>query len=179
MICPACGGKHFAPVKIEGGLPAERCADCEGVWVELERYRIWRKNVPQVAAHEYAGEITEADEPVRLCATSARLMTRIKVSNGNPLRLDFSAAAQAVWLDKGEWERLLALGLHDQLDAVVSERWQADLKLAASRERTEKAMRTRFGDDAYGELARMRDWLSAQPNRSEMIAFLNAKDTST
>ncbi len=174
MICPACGSRHFAPVRIEGGLPAERCADCSGVWVELERYRSWRKTTPQITAHEHAGGITSSNGAVRVCATTGRLMTRIKVSNDKPLLLDYSAAAQAVWLDKGEWESLLALGLHDQLDAIVSERWQTDLKLAASRERTETAMRLRFGDAAYAELARVRAWLAAQPNRSEMIAFLGA-----
>ena len=175
MICPACGGKHFAPAIIEGGLPAERCADCEGVWVELERYRSWRSTQPQVAAHEYAGEIFEHDDKIRLCASTGRLMTCIKVSNDNPLHLDYSAAAQAVWLDKGEWERLVAMDLVDRLDAIVSERWQSDLKHAASRERTEVAMRARFGDSCYDELERMRAWLAGQPNRSEMIAFLNAK----
>ncbi|MDQ1815659.1 zf-TFIIB domain-containing protein [Massilia sp. CCM 9210] len=175
MICPACGGRHFAPVRIEGGLPAERCADCHGAWVELERYRLWRKNMPQLAAPEYAGEISEVNEPVRVCPSTGRLMTRIKVSNDNPLRLDFSAMAQAVWLDKGEWERLLAMGLHDQLDAIVSERWQSDLKRAASRERAEHAMRLRFGDAAYEQLAQMRAWLAQQPNQTEMMAFLNTK----
>jgi Zn-finger nucleic acid-binding protein len=175
MICPACGGTHFAPVNIEGGLPAERCAACEGVWVQLELYRSWRKGQPQVAAHAYAGDISAADDSVRLCPSSGRLMARIKVSNYNPLRLDYSAAAQAVWLDKGEWERLVAMGLHDQLDAIVSERWQTELKHAASRERTEAAMRARFGDAGYDELERMRTWLAGQVNRSEMIAFLNAK----
>lgn len=81
-----------------------------------------------------------------------------------------------MWFDKGEWDRLIVLGLHDMLDAIVSDKWQAGLKLAASRERTEKSMRVRFGDAAYHELARMREWLAAYPNRSEMIAFLNAKD---
>lgn len=145
------------------------------MWVELELYRMWRKNRPQIAAHEYAGEIAEVNDSVRLCPQTGRLMTRIRVSNDNPLLLDYSVAAQAVWFDKGEWERLKALGLSDQLDAVVSERWQVELREAASRERLEKAMRARFGDAAYEELVRMREWLSAQPNRMEMIAFLNAK----
>ena len=175
MICPACGAKHFAPVKVEGGLPAEQCGACEGVWVSLELYRTWRKNRSQIAPHEFEGEITEVNDTVRLCPVTGRMMTRIRVSNANPLLLDYSVAAQAVWFDKGEWERLLALGLSDQLDAVVSERWQADLKMAASRERAEKAMRARFGDAGYEELVRMRDWISGNPNRAEMLAFLNAK----
>jgi Zn-finger nucleic acid-binding protein len=175
MQCPACGARHFAPVKIEGNLPAEQCGDCHGVWVELELYHMWRKNRPQIAAHEYAGVISEVNETVRLCPQTGRMMTRIRVSNDTPLLLDYSVAAQAVWFDQGEWERLMALGLSDQLDAIVSERWQGELRQAASRERVEKAMRARFGDAAYDELARVRDWLSGQPNRSEMIAFLNAK----
>lgn len=176
MICPACGGKHFAPVKIEGGLPADICIDCEGAWVELDLYRRWRRDQPQVVALDFTGEIAEVNDTVRLCASTGRLMTRIKVSHGNPLRLDYSVAAQAVWFDKGEWERLVQMDLYDRLDAILSERWQADLKLAASSERTEKAMRARFGDTGYEQLAGIRTWLAIQPNRTEMIAFLNAKD---
>ena len=175
MICPACGAKHFAPVKIEGALPAEQCAACQGVWMELDLYRMWRKNRPQIAAHDFAGEITEVNDAVRLCPATGRMMTRIRVSNDTPLLLDYSVAAQAVWFDRGEWERLVALGLSGQLDAIVSERWQSELKQAASRERLEKAMRVRFGDSTYDELVRVRDWLTDQPNRPEMIAFLNAK----
>jgi Zn-finger nucleic acid-binding protein len=175
MICPACRAQQFAPIKMEGGLPGEQCAACQGVWVELELYRMWRKNRPQSAAHEYAGDITEVNDTVRVCPQTGRLMTRIRVSNENPLLLDYSVAAQGVWFDQGEWERLCALGLSDQLDAVVSERWQSDLRQAASRERLEKAMRARFGDTGYDELMRVRDWIAAQPNRLEMLAFLNAK----
>jgi Zn-finger nucleic acid-binding protein len=175
MICPACGAKHFAPVKIEGALPAQQCAACHGVWIELELYRMWRKNRAQIAAHDYAGSVDEVNDAVRLCPKTGRMMTRIRVSNETALLLDYSVAAQAVWFDRGEWERLMALGLSDQLDAIVSERWQLDLKQAASRERAEKAMRVRFGDIGYEELVRVRDWLSSQPNRLDMIAFLNAK----
>lgn len=176
MICPACNGTHFAPVKIEGDLPADICIDCEGVWVELGLYRNWRRDQPNVVALDFAGDIVEADGTVRLCASTGRLMTRIKVSHGDPLRLDYSVAAQAVWFDKGEWERLVQLDLYDRLDAILSERWQAELKLAASSERTEKAMRTRFGDAGYEHLAGIRTWLAIQPNRTEMLAFLNAND---
>lgn len=174
MICPACGGRDFAPVKMEGGLPAERCLGCQGVWVELERYKGWRKSRPQLAASVYTGEISDANSAVRLCPASGRIMTRIRVTRDNPLLLDYSWAAQAVWFDQGEWERLVALGLHDQLDAIVSDKWQAGLKQAASQERLEKAMRLRFGDAAYERLAAMRSWLSSQENRSEMIAFLHS-----
>jgi Zn-finger nucleic acid-binding protein len=176
MICPACGGKHFAPVKIEGGLPAERCIDCEGAWVELDLYKNWRKGQPNVVALDFVGNIDAVDDSVRLCARTGRLMSRIKVSHGNALRLDYSVAAQAVWFDKGEWERLVQMDLYDRLDAILSERWQADLKLAASQERTEQAMRARFGDAGYEQLAGIRTWLAIQPNRTEMLAFLNAKD---
>ena len=174
MICPACSGREFAPVKMDGGLPAERCASCNGVWVELERYKAWRHYMPELSAEEHAGEIVESNSPVRLCAATGRLMSRIRVTRDDPLLLDYSSAAQAVWFDQGEWERLVTLGLHDQLDAIVSDKWQAGLKLAASQERIEKAMRMRFGDAAYEQLSGMRDWLDAQPNRSEMIAFLTS-----
>lgn len=175
MICPACGQQKFAAVTIEGGLPVQRCGACNGVWVELERYRAWRKNMPELAASDYAGQITFVNDAVRPCPVTGRMMARVKVDKDVPLRLDFSAAAQGVWLDAGEWTNLVALGLHGQLDAIVSERWQNELKAAASRERMEAAHRLRFGDAAYEELVRMRAWLGGQDKRSEMVAFLNAR----
>ena len=175
MICPACGGRDFARATLEGGLPAERCNSCHGIWVELDRYKDWRKSMPQASAQEHVGELGESNSPVRLCPVSGRIMTRVRVAHADPLLLDYSAPAQAVWFDQGEWERLVALGLHVQLDAIVSDKWQAGLKLAASQERIERAMRVRFGDAGYERLAAMRAWLTEQPNRSEMIAFLHSK----
>ncbi len=174
MICPACSTRELAPFVLDGGLRAERCPGCQGVWVELERYKNWRKTMPQLAASEVAGDIAAHNSAVRLCPATGRLMTRIRVACDNPLLLDYSPAAQAVWLDAGEWERLVALGLHDELDAIVSEKWQAALKLAASQDRLEKLMRARFGDEHYDKLSALRTWLAAQENRSEMLAFLQS-----
>jgi Zn-finger nucleic acid-binding protein len=173
MICPACAHTDFQPTNIEGGLPAERCAACGGVLVELERYRAWRKAMPEMALAAAAWEPSVTDGAVRLCPKTGRLMTRLKVDSQHPLRLDYSAAAQAIWLDAGEWDALVSLGVHGQLDEIASERWQASVQKAASRERIEQAMQARFGDD-YAELARIRAWMDGQPNRSEMLAFLGA-----
>lgn len=174
MQCPACSKHEFAAVKLDGGLPVQRCKACQGVWVALDDYRAWRKQMPELAASEYAGEIATVIDVARACPVTGRMMARVKVSNANTLRLDFSAAAQGVWLDAGEWESLVALGLHGQLDAIASERWQKELKEAASRERMEAALRQRFGDSSYDELLRMRSWLADQDKRAEMVAFLNA-----
>jgi Zn-finger nucleic acid-binding protein len=173
MICPACGNTHFQASRVEGGLPAEQCDSCKGVLVDLDRYRSWRKTMPQIAVADTTSEPVASDGAVRLCPKTGRIMARLKVDSHSPLRLDYSAAGQVVWLDAGEWETLVALGVHGQLDAIVSERWQAGLQAAASRERTEQAMQARFGAD-YAELARIRDWLAGQPNRREMLAFLGA-----
>jgi Zn-finger nucleic acid-binding protein len=173
MICPACGHTHFDSTRIEGGLPADQCGSCKGVLVDLDGYRTWRKTMPDLAAVAVSGEPVSTDGAVRLCPKTGRIMARLKVDNQSGLRLDYSAAGQVVWLDAGEWESLVALGVHGQLDAIVSERWQNALQAAASRERTEQAMQARFGDN-YAELARIREWLAGQPNRREMIAFLGA-----
>lgn len=177
MLCPACGGKHFTSVKLDLGLKVERCADCSGVWVDLDTYRLWRKTASEIVELPYMAEIEDIANvatTARMCPKTGRLMTRVKVSNEAPFRLDYSAAAQGVWLDCGEWDGLHALGLHRQLDAVVSERWQRQLQTASSRERMNELHRSRFGDAAFDELLRIRAWLQTQPNRAEMVAFLNA-----
>ena len=173
MICPACASTHFQQTRIEGGLPAEQCESCRGVLVDLERYRAWRKTMPAMTLAAAAAEPSVTDGAVRLCPKTGRLMTRLKVDSQHPLRLDYSAAAQAIWLDAGEWDTLVSLGVHGQLDEIASDRWQASVQKAASRERIEQAMQARFGDD-LAELARIRAWLDGQPNRREMLAFLGA-----
>lgn len=173
MICPACASTQFQPTQVEGGLPAERCQECSGVLVDLERYRAWRQTMPALVQAAASAEPSVADGAVRLCPKTGRIMARLKVDSQHPLRLDYSAAAQAIWLDAGEWDMLMSLDVHGQLDAIASDRWQASVQQAASRERMEQAMQARFGDD-FAELARMRAWLDGRPNRSEMLAFLGA-----
>ncbi|MBI1889724.1 MAG: zf-TFIIB domain-containing protein [Burkholderiales bacterium] len=177
MLCPACNSHGFANTALESGLAVESCTKCGGVWMELDAYRRWRERTPD--AETSAAQMVDlepAEGAARLCPKTGLMMARIKVMNEVPLRLDYSAMAQGVWLDGGEWEALQALGLHRQLDGIVSERWQRQLQEAASRERMEKAHRARFGDEAYDKLVSMRQWLSQQNHRAEMIAFLNARE---
>ena len=173
MICPACASTNFQQTRIEGGLPAEQCQACRGVLVDLERYRTWRETMPAMTLAAASAEPSVTDGAVRLCPKTGRIMARLKVDSHHPLRLDYSAAAQAVWLDAGEWDTLMSLDFHGHLDEIASDRWQASVQEAASRERIEQAMQARFGDD-FAELARIRAWLDGRPNRSEMLAFLGA-----
>lgn len=177
MLCPACNSQDFESVALEAGLAAQCCTSCSGVWIDLDGYRAWRRHDAAAAIDQpmHVAEIEEEAGAARFCPKTGRLMARVKVSNEAPFRLDYSASAQGVWLDRGEWEILNGLGLARQLDAVVSERWQRQLQSTASRERMDRAQRARFGEAAYQELTRMRDWLQAQPNSAEMMAFLNAK----
>lgn len=128
MICPACASTHFQPTQIEGGLPAEQCEACRGVLVDLERYRTWRKTMPPLALAAASAEPSVTDGAVRLCPKTGRVMARLKVDSHHPLRLDYSAAAQAIWLDAGEWDTLMSLDVHGQLDGIASDRWQASVQ---------------------------------------------------
>ena len=175
MLCPACNSKEFSQVLLSGNLPVLSCKACSGVWVDLDTYRAWRHLVAESPEALFVAEIEMDDDSARFCPKTRRLMERVKVSNEAPFRLDYSAAGQGVWLDRGEWDVLNALGLERQLDMIVSDRWQRQLQTAASRERLDRAQRARFGDAAYGELLRMREWLQEQPNSAEMIAFLSAR----
>lgn len=179
MFCPVCSQEKFAAIKFEDGLPVERCSQCSGVWLNMDDYRNWRNSQKDIDEATYFAEVDldelSLESDARICPKTGRLMTKVKVSNDAPFRLDYSAAAQGVWLDKGEWDGLHKLGLHKQLDAILGERWQRELRSELSRERMAKRERERFGDVAYDELVRIREWLKNKKNSSEMIAFLNAK----
>ncbi len=135
MRCPACAAREFNQVLVHGDLPVLSCTACHGIWVDLDIYRAWRHLVVESPEPLHAAEIEDDGDMARLCPKTGRLMMRVKVTNETPFRLDYSAPAQGVWLDQGEWEVLLSLGLERQLDDVVSERWQRNLQTAASRAR--------------------------------------------
>lgn len=173
MICPACAHTHFQPTRIEGGLPAERCDACGGVLVELERYRAWRKAMPEMALAAAAWEPSVTDGAVRLCPKTGRLMTRLKVDSQHPLRLDYSAAAGQSGSTPASgtpWCRSasMASSMKSPPTAGRPACRRPHRASASSRPCRRASATTRPSWPASAH------WLDGQPNRREMLAFLGA-----
>lgn len=180
MRCTCSGQGLMKPILLATGLPAHRCAACEGTLLALDAYRRWRDDPEAAPAIESAaaihGLLAVEDAPgARSCPRCQRLMQRLRVSTDLPhFRIDRCTPCQTVWFDRGEWEALAQDGLAWRLDEVLSDGWQRQLQQADLRARREQALRARLGDDCLDELTRVRGWLDGQPRREELISLLRA-----
>ncbi len=174
-----CGGRLLGRALAEG-LPARVCTACGGALLALDKYRSWRQPVaPQyLATAKQSGNMPPvADDAAkaRACPACAGLMTRYRVSAGHALRLDRCSRCQLAWFDDGEWAALVAAGLENHLDGILTDGWQRRIQLDESRQRREANLRQRLGNEVVDELRRIQSWLRQQPNSQELLALLGSE----
>ena len=174
-----CGGRLLSTALAEG-LPARVCAACGGTLLALDKYRSWRRPVaPQYLATAKPSEdmppVADDDGKARPCPACAGLMTRYRVSAGHALRLDRCSRCQLVWFDDGEWAVLVAAGLENHLDSILTDGWQRRIQLDEAQQRREANLRQRLGNEVVDELRRIQSWLRQQPNSQELLALLGSE----
>ena len=103
-------------------------------------------------------------------------MQRLRVGAKPDFRVDRCAGCQALWFDRGEWAALAASGLASRLEEILSDAGQRQLQAAELRERREADLRRKHGDACIDEIARVHQWLHAQPaaQREELLSLLRA-----
>lgn len=179
--CDCAAKTALVPITLQENLPARQCPVCAARLLSLNDYRLWRVQLvirPSDTADAPIGELTPlAPEPAgaRFCPACNRPMSRHRVGTAPDFRLDRCSPCQLLWLDGGEWQALHAAGLIARLDSVLSEDWQRRLQAEDNRFRRHDALRTRLGPGVFDEVQRIRGWLLAQPNRSELLALLGSE----
>ncbi|OYT93458.1 MAG: hypothetical protein CFE43_04260 [Burkholderiales bacterium PBB3] len=154
------------------GLQGLECVSCEGQLLQLDDYRAWRDKTP---VPPVAQAIAADEDPIaRHCPACARLMQRFRVGAQPDFRVDRCAACQNVWFARGEWQAFVAAGLGSRLDEILTDAWQRQLQTNELRQGREAVLRQRHGAETMDELARIRQWLQAQPGRDELVALLRA-----
>ncbi|XZG71594.1 zf-TFIIB domain-containing protein [Chitinibacteraceae bacterium HSL-7] len=178
MDCIRCSGT-LAPQDLKPGLKAQVCSDCGGIWLDLDLYQCWLLE-SDVLLHEHEDpslvEVAEQSPHTLFCRECDSMLHKYRIAPHFYVRVDRCAPCNRVWLDAVEWQLLNQHEATADLLALLSTRGQRQIREAEARLRRETADRRRFGDSAYTRLAELRSWLADQPNRSEMMAFLNASE---
>ena len=174
----ACGSESgWLLVEVADGLPAHTCQACHGHLLALDDYRRWHE---RAAAASVADVLTidlppsDATDSARQGPHCARVMQRLRGGAPVDFRIDRCSPCQQVWFDDGEWTALGQAGLASRLLDVLSDGWQRQLQADDLRDRRLADLCERHGAERMHELARMRDWLNAQPEREELLALLRA-----
>ena len=152
MKCTACHEGTLSPTYLEGLLPCHECSNCGGTLLVLSDYLKWRDIAdPSVIEGDIVNDGTaevhaEETEKAMLCPKTGGLMTKYRISKDTEHRLDLSPSANAVWMDKGEWELLKAQGLTGELNNVFTAHWQHEIRGQESAEILDALYQKKFGD---------------------------------
>ena len=177
MQCPKCKSVELCASRIENDLPAAGCPTCKGALVSLLYYRDWAErhaNEPILPSGHAAEELQETSGAI-MCPKCGRLMTKYKISGCVANRLDVCPGCDEAWLDGGEWELLKALELSKKMPQVFTEQWQRHIRKQVAEETRRAVFRKAVGDEALSKTEDFKQWLNAQPRRSDILVYLHAE----
>ena len=178
MNCPVCKTTLEYHVLFESQMPAYRCASCEGVWVSANEYVRWVQTQGSLLLEKPgAADVPTWDTPqLKLCPACGHFLMRYRVLPGVQFFVDRCGHCNGVWLDKGELDTLVERNLHDKINQFFTQPWQTRLRQEETHQALDRLYQEKFGTEGYARLSEIREWLCEQPQRSMMLAFLQAED---
>jgi Zn-finger nucleic acid-binding protein len=178
--CPHCKTAPLEFCTLDPGLDGRRCAECGGTWIPSDSYRQWRErqeaDLPEQTPVASDLKIEDSSIP-KLCPDCGHLLLPYRIGHGLTFALNHCGHCNGVWLDRSEWEALMARNLHDNLHEMFSAPWQRQVREEERRAAMERIYLARFGEQDYAELRRIKAWIDSHPDRSSVLAFLAASDS--
>src|SRR2546423_4084735 len=179
MNCPVCESTELIQGALEAILTSMKCPDCKGNWIHGAEYWKWLEkhgpNLPEMP--EPVNDLQSSETGKYLdCPECQFRMSKFLVGHGIGFTLDHCEGCKGIWLDGNEWEALKSRNLHDDLNAMLTQFWQASARREARRKHLEKIYTQKFGAEDFAEIRRVRVWLDNHRNKQELIAFLTDKD---
>lgn len=174
MKCTSCKSGTLVPSFLEAQFRCHTCDHCGGNWILIEDYVSWKERNPSFEFNPGSIESMDAADTSRalLCPVTGGLMRKFRISDGTPHRIDYSTRVGGVWLDKGEWELLVAEGLAGSLNAILTDQWQHRVTLESSRAALSELHRNKFGDEDYEKANEIRRWINSHENSDELRRFI-------
>ena len=180
MQCPKCENETLKATKLEQGLSAMGCNQCNGAFVTLLYYRDWLERTPVVesAALDHkpmATALIEVNDSksALCCPKCSRLMNKYKISGEVENRIDLCASCDEVWLDGGEWELLKIFEMSRKMPLVFTEQWQRKLREQATEEAREQRLLKVVSHEDLDEAKRIKQWLAEHPFKEQLYFFIN------
>jgi len=179
MNCPVCQSQTLIPIALHQNLPAQECSQCHGIWLASTAYFTWLKQHGANLAERPAPGLPLPpleDKRAKICPDCGHILRRYKIWPEVDFYLDHCSTCNGVWLDRGEWVILEARNLHDDLNQFFTKTWQQNLHEEETRRRLERHYLDFFGPHDYDRIQEVRAWLQRHPQRSALLAFLQAED---
>ena len=179
LRCPHCKSAELTATEAEAGLRFFSCLQCQGNWIRGAEYWKWLEergpNLPERWDQDSGLSLAESGSHID-CPECRFRLVKYLVGHGFSFTIDHCEGCRGSWLEKNEWEALRERNLHDDLHAMFTSFWQDEAEKGARKKRLERIYMSRFGEDDYTEIERVRQWLATRPNRQELLAYLTDKD---
>ncbi len=172
--CPVCKDVVLTDQRLGVELVAQSCAHCCGNWLNGEMYFKWLDAGGVTFATPRPVNFTPRDRKLaKLCPECGHFLHRSHVERDIEFTIDRCTSCGGFWLDRGEWEMLVAHGLHDDLHRIYSPAWQVKLMHERVEHAQEHVMESKLGKDDLEEARRVKQWVDTHPHRAELYAFLH------
>lgn len=175
MNCPVCKTTQLSVNNLESNLPSLSCVNCGGNWIQGAQYWKWLEahgeNLPELKIQTNELPLSETNQPLD-CPECQWRMVKYMVGHGTGISLDHCHGCKGIWFDRNEWEVLRKRNLHDDLNSMLTEFWQAEAMKEERKKRLERIYINKFGLDDYAELKRVRAWLDGHAKKQELLAYL-------
>lgn len=175
MNCPVCKTTDLATTELDANLNSLQCPKCLGNFIDGAEYWRWvERHGTDLAERIHETETLALAEPGLPidCPECRFRMVKYLVGRGLNFTIDHCHGCKGIWLDGNEWEALRKRNLHDDLNLMFTSFWQNEAQREARKKKMEQIYVTRFGNDDYAEIKRIRYWLDTKTNREELMAFL-------
>lgn len=179
MKCPVCKAEQLQPATLISNLAAFQCAQCAGIWIPSNAYLDWLKTRPTLLPENLAVESpvpTWDTKELKLCPECHRFLTRYHVLPNVAYWLDHCGHCNGVWLDRSEWDALVARNLHEHINRLFTKPWQNRVRAEEAKAMLEKLYLQKFGAEDYARIAATARWLKQHPHRAMLLAYLQADD---
>jgi len=179
LNCPVCRSFELGSTDLESNLTSFRCPSCRGNWIRGAQYWKWLEehgpNLPERDDQDSGLSLAEPGTPID-CPECRFRMVKYLVGHGFNFTLDQCDGCKGIWLDRNEWDALKERNLHDDLNAMFTPFWQANAQKEIRKRHLEQIYVSRFGEEDYAEIKRIRAWLDTRTNKEEFLAYLTDQD---
>lgn len=169
--CPKCAGALSA---LEGSVISS-CAQCKGFWVPPLGF-----GEPGVVQRLMELDLRpehplEQDHRTGVCPEGHGVLRRARASNEDPYFLERCARCGGVWLDPGEWSRLAAANLLNDVTSLWSPAWREHLSEEHNRASLQSDLRSKLGHEIFGLMESLVAKLSDPAQRALVLAYLQQR----
>lgn len=175
--CPKCRNTQLLPLQlrtaaVELGAVPSTCPSCGGIWLQRGALTALYQSGALTELGVVSRPRRDTDRRTGLCPEGHGILTRAKGAWEQPYYLERCSKCGGLWLDEGEWQRLIDENLIDAIDELWEPAWRRQLQRRQSARALGEELRAKFGPELVNRLEQLASELAVAPHANLALAYL-------